>query len=101
MSTRLLPESATAIALVERPLLLHPVKQANAANTARTTIAMATRCEILFFPSENRIVSSLALNFFLILTVSGIVHGFYKLTHDRSFIPLNGQCPKYRAGIVS
>jgi hypothetical protein len=59
MSTRLLPWSATAIALVDRPLL-HPVKQANAAKTARTTIAMATRCEILFFPSENRIVSSLA-----------------------------------------
>jgi hypothetical protein len=78
MSTRLLPWSATAIALVDRPLL-HPVKQVNATNTTRTTIVIAARREILFFPSENRIVSFLALIFFLILIVSGIVHCFYKL----------------------
>src|ERR1700687_362905 len=81
MRTRLLLLSTTAIALVGRPLL-HPVKQANA-NNPGTTIAMATRREIVFFPSENRIVSSLALIFFLIFTVSGIVHCFYKLTHYR------------------
>jgi hypothetical protein len=64
--------SATAIALVDLPLL-HPVKQANAANATRTTIAMATRCENLFFPSDNRIVSSPALIFFLTLQAAGIV----------------------------
>jgi hypothetical protein len=77
MTTRLLALSATAIALVDSPLpplplpplpllllllpLLHPVKQANATNTAMTTIAIAARREIVLFRSGSRIVFSLAL----------------------------------------